>query len=479
MSPTTRFLIGGDWVAPRGTRRRALVDPATEEVWDEVAMADSADVACAVQAAAQALPGWAATDPAARGALLERLATGIEQRAGEIAAAITREMGAPVALARGNQIRIALQHLRTFAALARSHPFEGPLRPDAPQDRILHQPIGVCALITPWNWPLNQIAQKVGAAMAAGCTVVLKPSEQAPLSAALFGRVMADVGVPAGVFNLIQGDAEAGEALARHPGVRMVSLTGSGRAGAAVSVAAAPTVKRVVLELGGKGPNLIFADTDVEAAVALGTAQCFANSGQSCNAPTRMLVERSVYARAVEIAAETARATPVGDPAQEGPHLGPLASARQFETVQRYIRLGIDEGARLVAGGPGRPEGMTRGYFARPTVFADVAPGMRIAREEIFGPVLSILPFDSEAEAIGLANDSDFGLAAYVQTGDPARAARVARAVECGVVVLNRSARAPGSPFGGVKQSGNGREGGRWGLEEFLEVKAVAGWPEG
>ena len=478
MDQITKFFIGGAWVEPASTRHLKIVNPATEAPCSDLALADAADVDRAVAAAASALPGWAATQPAERAGLLDRLVAICEARAADMAARISREMGAPITLASGNQISIALQHLKTYSARLRSHAFEHALRPDTPADRILHEPIGVCALITPWNWPLNQIAQKVGAALAAGCTVVLKPSEQAPPTAELYPRCREAAGCPPGVFNLAQGDGEAGEALARHPGVQMVSLTGSTRAGVAVSMAAAPTVKRVVLELGGKGPNLIFADCDLAEAVARGTAQCFANSGQSCNAPTRMMVERSAYAAAVAIAARTAETTCVGDPAQTGPHLGPLASARQFEAVQSYIRTGIDEGARLVAGG-GRPDGLRRGYFVRPTIFADVTPATRIAREEIFGPVLVMMPFDDEAEAIRLANDSDYGLAGYVQMADPSRARRVARALRCGVVVVNGAIRAPGSPFGGMKQSGNGREGGRWGLEEFLEVKAVAGWPAG
>ncbi len=470
--------IGGRWIAPVRPAAVDVVNPATEEAVARVAMGAAADVDRAVAAAAAAVEGWATRPPAERADALDRLITIYARRRGEMAEAITQEMGAPHDLAHGAQTGVGMSHLRSFATLARSHGFAHRL-PDAPDaDMILHEAIGVAGLITPWNWPMNQIAQKVGAALAAGCAMVLKPSEMAPLSALLFAEMVDEAGLPPGVFNLVNGDGpEVGEALARHTDVAMVSLTGSGRAGEAVTRAAAPTVKRVVLELGGKGANLIFADAELEASVRRGVQAAFANSGQSCNAPTRMLVEASVYSKAVEIAAEAANATRMGDPASPGPHLGPLSSARQFERVRGYIRDGAASGSRLVAGGDSRPDGVNRGYFVKPTVFADVDPDARIAQEEIFGPVLCMTPFADEAEGVRLANATPYGLTNHIQTVDPERARRVARRLRSGMVVVNHAPRSPGSPFGGMKQSGNGREGGRWGLEEFLEVKSVSGWP--
>ena len=386
-------------------------------------------------------------------------------------------MGAPMTLAVRAQASSGLAHIRSFIKELKDFRFEHPLKPDVTSEHIVLEPIGVCGLITPWNWPMNQITLKVIPALAAGCTVMLKPTELAPLNAMLFADLIHEAGFPAGVFNLVNGDGPTvGEAMSRHPGIDMMSFTGSTRAGIAVTKAAADTVKRVTLELGGKSPNIVFADADIHKAVKVGALHCFNNTGQSCNAPTRMLVERSAYADAIEVAAETAKSSTVGDPATEGRHLDPLDSEAQFNKVQGLIEKGIAEGARLVAGGPGRPEGVNRGYFVRPTVFADVSNDMTIAREEVFGPVLAMIPFDSEDEAVAIANDTPYGLAAYVQSGDQARAQKVARRLRSGMVLLNGAQRAAGSPFGGYKQSGNGREGGRWGIEDYLEVKAIAGW---
>jgi aldehyde dehydrogenase (NAD+) len=354
--------------------------------------------------------------------------------------------------------------------------FQRPLREGVEGQDIAFEAAGVAALITPWNWPMNQVVLKVGAALAAGCTMVLKPSEIAPMSSILFAEMIDEAGFPAGVFNMVNGDgAGVGTILSSHPDIDVVSFTGSTRAGILISKAAADTVKTVSLELGGKSPNLVFDDCDVDKAVRMGAAFCFNNTGQSCNAATRMLVQRSVYDQAVEIAAAQANATKVDLPSNSGNHIGPLVSEAQFDKVQSMIQTGIDEGARLVAGGVGRPEGMNRGWFVKPTVFADATADMTIIREEIFGPVLALMPFDSEEEAIALANDTPYGLAAYIQTGDKERARRVAARLRAGMIQVNGASRAAGSPFGGYKQSGVGREGGFWGIEEFLEIKTISG----
>ncbi|MCP5081813.1 MAG: aldehyde dehydrogenase family protein [Alphaproteobacteria bacterium] len=473
------FYIDGAWVAPATANDFNVINPANEEPCAVISLGAKADVDKAVAAARAAFVSWSETSPEERLGYIEKLAEIYAGRVDEMAAAITSEMGAPTTLSTNAQAAAGLGHIKAFIRTLKAFVYEHPLRENATEEHIIHEPIGVCGLITPWNWPMNQIALKVIPAVGTGCTVLLKPSEIAPLSALLFAEMMDEAGFPAGVFNLVNGDGPTvGEAMSAHPGIDMMSFTGSARGGIAVTKGAADTVKRVTLELGGKGPNIIFADADTEKAVKRGAIHCFNNTGQSCNAPTRMLVERAVYDQAVEVAAATAGKTTVGDPAEEGRHIGPLVSEMQYDKVQRLIQAGIDEGARLVAGGTGRPDGLNRGYFARPTVFADVNNEMTIAREEIFGPVLSIIPFDTEEEAIEIANDTAFGLTAYVQGGDQKQVQNVARKLRSGMVQLNGAQRASGSPFGGYKQSGNGREGGTWGLEDFLEVKAVAGWDE-
>jgi aldehyde dehydrogenase (NAD+) len=385
-------------------------------------------------------------------------------------------MGAPVDMAKSSQVGAGTWHLSNFIRAAKSFEFEAPLGDHAPNDRIIHEAVGVAALITPWNWPMNQVTLKVGAAAIAGCTMVLKPSEETPLDAMLFAEMMDEAGFPAGVFNLVNGDGVGvGSQLTAHEDVDMVSFTGSSRAGKLISKSAADTLKRVSLELGGKGANLVFADAD-EKAVKRGVLHMMNNTGQSCNAPSRMLVQRDIYDQAVETAADVANKVSVGPASESGRHIGPVVNAVQWGKIQDLIQTGIDEGARLVAGGVGRPEGLNKGFYVRPTVFADVTPDMTIAREEIFGPVLSIMAFDTEEEAVQMANDTVYGLTNYVQTQDGARLNRMARKLRSGMVEMNGQGRAAGSPFGGMKQSGNGREGGKWGLDDFLEVKAVSGW---
>jgi aldehyde dehydrogenase (NAD+) len=470
------FYIGGAWVAPRDGRDWNVIDPSTEEPCAVISLGGQADTDAAVAAAEAAFPGWSQSGKAARLDLLAAILEAYRARSGDLAEAMTLEMGAPKDWCERAQVGAGAGHLKSTIRALEAFDFDRMLRDDAPNDRILMEPVGVCGLITPWNWPMNQVVLKVAPALAAGCTMVLKPSEQAPLSAAIFAEVLDAAGVPAGVFNLVNGDgAGAGSQLSAHPGIDMVSFTGSTRAGRAISIAAAETVKRVTLELGGKGANIVFADADAKA-VTRGARQCFSNTGQSCNAPTRMLVERARYDAAVAEAVAAAEATAVASAHADGRHIGPLVNAAQYDKVQVLIETGIAEGARLVAGGPGRPEGTNRGFFVRPTVFADVTNDMTIAREEIFGPVLSILPFDTEDEAVAIANDTPYGLTNYVQTGDGARANRVARRLRSGMVEINGIGRSAGSPFGGIKMSGHGREGGAWGIEDYLVVKSVGGW---
>ncbi|WP_372884094.1 aldehyde dehydrogenase family protein, partial [Shimia sp.] len=466
-----QFYIDGSWVDPVAPRDLEVIDPATEEVCAVISLGDQADTDAAVAAARAAFPAWAARPLDERIALIRRLGEIYNQRRNDMAEAMRMEMGAPVDLARGGQWGSGSWHLDGFLDALDGFEFE---RSYKDVDRIRLEPIGVCGMITPWNWPMNQVFLKAIPAMAVGCTMVLKPSEIAPLSSIVFAEIVDAVGFPAGVFNMVNGDGiGVGSQLSAHPDVDMISFTGSTRAGIAISKAAADSLKRVSLELGGKGANIIFADAD-DKAVKRGVIHCMANTGQSCNAPTRMLVERSRYDEAVEQARAAAEATSVGPTDQSGRHIGPVVSELQFNKIQSLIEVGIKEGATLVAGGLGRPEGVNKGYYVRPTVFADVTPEMTIYREEIFGPVLAMTPFDDEAEAIEMANDTVYGLTNYIQTQDAEKRLRVARSVRSGMVETNGVGRQLGSPFGGYGQSGNGREGGVWGIEEFCEVKAIS-----
>ena len=472
------FYIDGRWVSPRQANDFDVIDPSTEDVVGVISLGDQADTDAAVEAANSAFEGWSASSRDERVALLGRILEAYKDRSDDLARAISLEMGAPIDMARMQQVGAGLWHIEGFIRTLKGFEFERMLGPHAPNDRIFYEPVGVCGLITPWNWPMNQITLKVIPALAAGCTMVLKPSEIAPLSAMVFAEVMQAAGTPPGVFNMLNGDGPGvGTQLSGHPGLDMISFTGSTRAGEEISKNAAATHKRVHLELGGKGANIIFSDAN-EKAAKRGVLHCFNNTGQSCNAPTRMLVQREVYDECVAAAAAVADTYKVGPALKEGRHAGPVVSRAQFEKIQGYIQAGIDEGARLVAGGLGLPEGMDSGYFVRPTVFADVSNDMTIAQEEIFGPVLSIIPFDTEGDAIRIANETPYGLTNYVQTEDGAKRNRVARRLRSGMVEMNGQIRGAGSPFGGMKASGNGREGGIWGLEEFLEVKAVSGWAE-
>lgn len=470
------FYINGGWVPPLTANDCNVVDPSNEEVCAIISLGSAADTNAAVAAAKAAFPGWAATPPAERRAVVVRILEQYERRVEEFAQAVSMEMGAPIDMARDSHAPCLPWHTNNFLAAFDALEWVRPLGPHAPNDRIALEPIGVVGLITPWNWPVNQVALKAIPAILAGCTCVLKPSEESPLDAMLFAEFCHDAGLPPGVFNLVNGDGVGvGAVLSSHPDVEMISFTGSTRAGRAISAAAAATLKRVTLELGGKGANVIFADAD-DRAVERGVRHLMNNSGQSCNAPSRMLVERPAYDRAVEIAAQVATSIKVGSAHDAGKHIGPVVNKRQWDQIQAYIQKGIDEGARLIAGGPGLPDGFNRGFYVKPTVFADVVPGMTIEREEIFGPVLAIIPFDTEADAVRIANDTPYGLTNYVQTQDGARRNRLARSLRSGMVEMNGKSRGAGSPFGGVKSSGRAREGGHWGLEEFLEVKAISGW---
>ena len=472
MQEYMQFYINGEWVDPVTPSSLEVINPATELPFATISMGSAADVEKAVAAASGAFDSFSTTTVAERVELLGSILAEYTKRYDEIAAAISTEMGAPLWLSKAAQAATGQAHFATTLEMLKT--FEWEERKG--KYLLRREPVGVCGLITPWNWPINQVVLKVLPVIATGCTCVLKPSEHTPISAMIYAEILHEAGVPAGVFNMVNGTGPVvGSALSRHADIQMMSFTGSTRAGTAVTQDAAPSVKRVTLELGGKSPNLIFADCDLETRVTQSVAECMFNTGQSCDAPTRLLVERSCYDEVVEIAQRAAEQTRVDDPELEGDHLGPLFDQIQFDRVQAMIQVGIDEKARLVAGGLGRPDGLTKGWFVRPTIFADVTNDMRIAREEIFGPVLAIIPFEDEADAIAIANDTPYGLAAYLQTGDSERAARVSRKLRAGAVHINGGAYEYGSPFGGYKASGNGREGGEMGLDDFLETKMIHG----
>ncbi|WP_043846266.1 aldehyde dehydrogenase family protein [Roseivivax marinus] len=467
-----KFFIDGAWVAPHASRMIDVVNPATEEAFAQVAMGDASDVDKAVAAAKAAFQGFARTTKAERLDLLASIRGVYEKRFDEMAAVITEEMGAPISLSKRAQAAVGIGHLDGVVRALEAFEFE---KTNPAGDIIRHEPIGVCGLITPWNWPINQIALKVIPALAAGCTMVLKPSELTPMNALLYAEILEEAGVPKGVFNLVNGDGPTvGAALSAHPDVAMVSFTGSTRAGTEISKAAAPTIKRVTLELGGKSPNVLLDDCDFEEAVTRGVKHCFQNTGQSCNAPTRMLVPASRYDEAAGYARSAAEATEVGAPDRDGRHIGPLVSDVQFDKVQALIQTGIDEGATVIAGGTGRPDGFNRGFFVRPTIFGDVTTDMTIAQEEIFGPVLVMMTYEDDEDAVRIANDTPYGLAAFVQSGDRERGLDMARRIRAGMVHVNGTDISFGSPFGGYKMSGNGREGGVHGIEDFSELKAIS-----
>jgi len=470
-----QFYINGKWVDPINKNELEVIDPSNEEVCAVISLGDSEDTNLAVESAKKAFPMWSSTSKEERIKLLENLYEIYKSRWNEMAESISLEMGAPIDWSIEEQSSSGANHIKNFIKTLKNFEFESAFNSES-NNHITYEPIGVCALITPWNWPINQITLKVIPALAAGCTMILKPSEIAPLSAIVFAEMIHDAGFPPGVFNLVNGNGDGvGTQLAKHTDIDMISFTGSTRAGKLISKNSADTIKRVCLELGGKGGNIVFADSDPDA-VKRGIKHVMGNSGQSCNHPTRMLVEKSIYDRAVKEAIEEAENTKVDISSKKGGHIGPVVSKIQYDKIQNLIQSGIDEGANLVAGGLNRPAGLNRGYFVKPTIFSDVNNNMKIAREEIFGPVVSIIPFETEEEAISITNDTDYGLTNYVQTQDKEKAKRVAKHLRSGGVEINGFGVSGGTPFGGFKQSGNGREGGKWGLEEYLEVKAISGW---
>ena len=470
------FYINGAWVKPNSSEEIKVINPATEQNCAVITLGNKSDVDLAVSAAKDAYESWAFSSKEERIGLLEKLYENYKKRWADIAEAITLEMGAPKDFATKLQAGTGASHIKSFIRYLKNFEFEKPLGEHAPNQRLIYEPKGVCALITPWNWPMNQVCLKVMPAIASGCTMVLKPSELAPLSSMILAEIIDEVKFPKGIFNLVNGDgAITGDALTSHPDINMISFTGSTRAGALISQNAAKDFKRLSLELGGKGANIIFKDADPEA-IERGAFRCFRNSGQSCNAPTRMLVEKSMYNEAIERLKKYTESFEVGDPKKEGEHIGPVISETQYNKIQTLIQKGINEGAKLVAGGTGKPEGLDKGYFVKPTVFADVNNDMEVARTEIFGPVLSVIPFETEEDAIKIANDTAYGLTNYIQSQDSEKAQRVARKLRSGMVDVNGAGIAVDAPFGGFKHSGIGREAGEHGLEEFLEVKAVGGW---
>ncbi len=470
------FYINGSWVAPKNQKDIQVINPATEKSCAVISLGGKEDINDAVLAAKEAFKTWGFSSKQERVELLEDFYVLYKKRWSDITDAIIQEMGAPKDFASKLQTGTGASHTKSFIRYLKEFEFEKPLGEHAKNQRLIYEPKGVCALITPWNWPINQVTLKVIPALASGCTMILKPSELAPLSAMIIAELIDEAKFPKGVFNLVNGDgATTGDALTSHPDVNMISFTGSTRAGALISQNAAKDFKRVSLELGGKGANIIFKDADAEA-IERGALRCFRNSGQSCNAPTRMLVEKPIYDDAIERLKKYASEFKVDDPNKEGEHIGPVISDVQFNKIQGLIQKGIDEGAKLVAGGPGKPEGLKDGYYVKPTVFADVNNDMEIARTEIFGPVLSVIPFETEEEAIQIANDTDYGLTNYIQTQDNDKVQRVARKLRSGMVDVNGAGIAVDAPFGGFKHSGIGREAGKEGLLEFLEVKSVGGW---
>ena len=469
-----KFYIDGKWVDPVEPRTLNVINPATEEVSGKIAAGSSADVDKAVKAARKAFATWSQTTRDERLKVLQRIAEEYQKRSADLAAAITEEMGAPASLANGFQVGLGIGHLNTAIEVLKNFKFEE----QRGATTLVKEPIGVCGLITPWNWPMNQIAVKVFPARATGCTVILKPSEVSPYSGQIFAEILHAAGVPAGVFNLVQGDGPGvGVPMSTHPDIDMISFTGSTRAGVEIAKNAAPTVKRVSQELGGKSPNIVLDDAAFAKNVATGVASMMGNSGQTCSAPSRMLVPKARMEEAIRIARETASQVTVGDP-KGNFAMGPVVSKNQFEKIQSLIQKGIDEGATLVAGGPGRPDGLKKGYFVKPTVFANVTNTMTVAREEIFGPVLTILGYDSIDQAIEIANDTEYGLAGFVYGADMEKARAVARKIRAGAVYINDGFDF-GAPFGGFKKSGNGREWGEYGFHEYVETKAMLGYTPG